>query len=247
MKAQGYERLPIDIHHKTKKTGEQRSKRAYCTNHFPSGAPGTFLWVRHGYGDAITDIHIPQCGFAYKSFEHEYGTCDTSVDALKAASNQGGSSAISIGKSEIKTSDFFKENAEVPLGSAESKNVGACAICDAEFAVETKHRSLAQGMYNIVSSPKYVVQFGALVGKAILFAVEAGYYRVRYNRRAYKWDDFGQNPMFHAPILSIFSDPRSTQGGIATGKCTAYYGCKERDYQFVSSSCVVFERMSSSA
>ena len=39
--------------------------------------------------------------------------------------------------------------------------------------------------------------------------------------------------MFRAPILSIFPDEDLSQGGIATGKCTAYHGCKEREYQFV--------------
>ena len=72
LKANGYERLPIDIHHKTKNNAKHKSKRSYCTDQFPHGAPGTFLWVRHGYGDAITDIHIPQCGFQFKSFDHEY-------------------------------------------------------------------------------------------------------------------------------------------------------------------------------
>ena len=58
---------------------------------------------------------------------------------------------------------------------------------------------------------------------------------IRANRYShhFKWNDFGKNPMFRAPILSIFPDDKSSQSGIATGKCTAYHGCKERDYQFV--------------
>ena len=55
----------------------------------------------------------------------------------------------------------------------------------------------------------------------------------RYGRHQFKWDDFGKEPMFRAPILSIFPDEDLSQGGIATGKCTAYHGCKEREYQFV--------------
>ena len=72
LKANGYERLPIDIHHKTKNNAKHKSKRSHCTNNFQNGAPGTFLWIRHGYGDAITDIHIPQCGYQFKLFDHEY-------------------------------------------------------------------------------------------------------------------------------------------------------------------------------
>ena len=107
LKANGYERLPIDIHHKTKNNAKHKSKRSYCTDQFPHGAPGTFLWVRHGYGDAITDIRIPQCGFQFESFDHEYGTCDTSVHELvNAKKNQPGSKLPRVKKSTMKTSNF---------------------------------------------------------------------------------------------------------------------------------------------
>ena len=130
----------------------------------------------------------------------------------------------------METSDFFKTNKAIP--ESESRLIGACALCDPEFAVKTKHSSIAKSVFNVVTSPLTILKLGPTLGKALMWAPEWIHYKFKYNHH-FSWNDFGKNPYFRAPILSLFPDEKASQGGIATGKCTAYHGCKERDYQFV--------------
>jgi len=101
-----------------------------------------------------------------------------------------------------------------------------------EFKTSAKHRNWAQATFDTVMTP---ISFGSTVGKAILYGVEWGYYKIRYQRNSFKWNDFGKNPMFQAPIVTIYPDENAEEmaGGVATGKCMAYHDCKYRDFQFV--------------
>ena len=225
LKSKGYERLNIDVHHKVESDLKTKSERDYCKAG-ETILPGTFLWVRHGYGDAITDVQISQCGFAYQNFDHQYGTCDTSLSVLKKDFDD-------ISGSKLKMSSYFDDDKNtLHVDENDLKDIGGCALCDPEFKTSAKHRTWAQAAFDTVMTP---ISFGTTVGKAILYGVEWGYYKIRYQRNSFKWNDFGKNQMFQAPIVTIYPDENAEEmaGGVATGKCMAYHDCKYRDFQFV--------------
>ena len=96
---------------------------------------------------------------------------------IAAPKNKGG---IKLWGSKMKTSDFFDSNVTTQIDESETRGVGACALCDPEFAVETTHRSITQVVFNTLMFPKYILQVGPFVAKGLMFGVEWIHYKFWY-------------------------------------------------------------------